>query len=67
MGTLVACARITRSNVSRALAVLLGSVGLDTTFVCYLEDLERNKDNKQYCMEPVVHDHLQERANQTVQ
>eukprot|EP01112_Ceratiomyxa_fruticulosa_P016006 TRINITY_DN4801_c0_g1_i2.p1 TRINITY_DN4801_c0_g1~~TRINITY_DN4801_c0_g1_i2.p1 ORF type:complete len:520 (-),score=81.17 TRINITY_DN4801_c0_g1_i2:357-1916(-) len=36
-------------------------VGVDTVFVCYLEDLERNKDGNVY-MSPELHNMLQEKA-----
>jgi len=36
-------------------------VGVDTVFVCYLEDLERNKDGNLY-MSPELHSMLQEKA-----
>jgi len=34
-------------------------MALDTVFVCYLEDLERNRDSKRYFMTPATHDALQ--------
>jgi len=34
-------------------------MALDTVFVCYLEDLERNRDSKRYFMSPATHDSLQ--------
>jgi len=38
------------------------SVGVDTIFVCYLEDLERNKDGALY-MSPELHRMLQDKAS----
>jgi len=38
-------------------------VGVDTVFVCYMEDLEHNKDGNLF-MDPSVHQMLQERAKQ---
>jgi len=38
------------------------SVGVDTVFVCYLEDLERNQEGGLY-MSPELHQMLQQKAN----
>lgn len=37
------------------------SVGVDTVMVCYLEDLERNKEGALY-MDPELHRMLQDKA-----
>jgi hypothetical protein len=38
-------------------------VGVDTVFVCYLEDLERNGDNGTLYIDPELHRMLQDRAS----
>jgi len=35
---------------------------VDTVFVCYCEDLERNRENGRYIMDPSLHDQLQSAA-----
>lgn len=38
-------------------------VGVDTVFVCYLEDMERNKDGNLY-MDPEIHRLIQDKARE---
>jgi len=47
-----------------ALFASIVSVGVDTVFVCYLEDLERNKEGGLY-MDPDLHRMLQEKAHRS--